>query len=292
MPIENLDFSDSETKQFEAMMSGAEAPADPPPSEPPQQPEQPPEQPKAEVQPPAEPPKAAPEPEKPVRLVPHQALHEERELRKALQARLAALERPAPQKAEEPDENQDPLGAIGHLKQRLDEYERREREQAEQAAFLNDLAGKIGSRVQAYAKEHPEYPEQVQFLRESRFRELKFLHPNAPDHAIAAQISQEEIALGQAAINDDQDPGEVISNLAKHRGWQPKAPEKPKAPTGPSEDEKKLDRLARGHKAAVSPSNAGGGGPDPEMTLEKLASLDGAAFDAAFAKHGKRLFGG
>jgi hypothetical protein len=73
-----------------------------------------------------------------------------------------------------------------------------------------------------------------------------------------------------------------------HRGWKAAAAAATPAPT----PEKKIEQLAKGQRAAVSSSGSGGGGADPEMTLAGLLALEGAAFDAAFEKHGKRLMGG
>lgn len=302
MPID-LTESAEEAAQFEAMMSGAPMPepAAPEPATAPQ--------PSAEAPPEAEKPgaPAAPEaaktaePERPVRLVPHQALHEERELRKAaqreLEAERAKSRQPTPQADADIDETQDPIGALAKLKAEMRAMREQAEEGRQQEAALNELGQKIGARIKTYAAEHPEYGEQCQYLRESRFNELKQIYPNRPDDALAKQVIMEEVALGQQAINDDLDPGAMIANLAKHRGWKAKeAPPAPAAKAEPKPDpeaEKKLDRLAKGLKASVSPSNAGGSGPEPESSLEDILKLDGAAFDAVW-KSGKvkKLMGG
>lgn len=293
MPIDSLAETAEETAQFEAMMNEQPAPEPEKQPEPAPQPEAKPEpQPEAKAATPE--PKA--EPEKPVRLVPHQALHEEREKRKALEHRIAELEktqqRPQPSGDEPPDETTDPIGSIAWLKAKLASKEKDEQEANAQREYLQDLGQKVQVRIDAYAAEHPEYTEQVQFLREFRFRELtEGLGYN--QRFAAAQVQQEEIALGKMAIDNDLDPGAMVAKLASVRGWKAKeaAPSKP-APDAAKDAEAKIERLERGQKAATSSSGSGGGAPDDEMTLERLLALKGKAFDDAFEKHGKRLMGG
>lgn len=247
-----------------------------------------------EQKPAAEKPKA----EERVRLVPHAALHEERERRKNLEKRLQELEQAKP-KAETPaelDEHTDPIGVIGQLKAKIAEQERQQREWEESQRTEQDIARRAGERINAYAAEHPEYKEQLQFLRQSRFEELRFLG-QSPENA-ARQIEQEEKALARMALDDDMDPGEIVANLSRHRGWKPAAPDpNPDPKPGPAarpapqaaaikeeiaKSEAKIERLEKGQRAARSPSTGGGGAAENELSLEAIANLDGAAFDKAF----------
>lgn len=247
-------------------------------------------------------PEKAPEPvkteaeKKPVRLVPHEALHEERVKRQALEKRLAELEaaKPKAEPTQEIDETQDPIGALAQLRAKIRANEEREQQERQQRAQIEDLGRRVSSRVNAYAREHPEYLEQVNFLRQSRAAELRLLGHS--DDVIGQQIMQEEMALGAMALERDMDPGAIVANLAQHRGWKAKAAEPPAeqkaALPNPSEAVKtaiaestaKIERLEKGQRAARSSSASGGGGPSPELSLDQIAELDGAAFDAAFEK--------
>lgn len=280
-----------ETPEDKAAMDAMREDA-PPPAAPPAGTEPPPADGK---QPPAA-------PHKPTRLVPHAALHEERQRRQALERELAELRRtpqaPAattpvrPAAEQEIDENADPLGAIGQVKKALrEEREQRERERKafedEQAGrrAMDELGRRVGERVNAYAAEHPEYPDQVKFLRNFRADQLK--HLGMDDQSILRQIYQEEMSIGAMAVERDMDPGEIVAKLAQQAGW--KAPKQEGAPATAAEEA--LDRLNRGRRIAKSPSAAGGGAPAAEMSLEDIAKLDGAAFDKAFSAHAKRLMG-
>ncbi len=254
---------------------------------------------KAEPEPKPEP-KAEPEPKKPVRLVPHEALHEERVKRQALERRLADFERAQqqpqfrqPQQGDgDIDENENPIGAIAALKAKIRQRDEMDAEVTRVSRENQDIVQRMAPRVEAYAKEHPEYGEQFQYVRASRAAELELL--GYPPQTIGQQIQAEEMALARQALAHDMDPGDVIAKLATARGWRAKepAPEPKKDPTPDPEASKKIERLQAGQRVAKSSSNGGGSGPEAEMSLARLVELDGAAFDAAFAKHGPRLLGG
>lgn len=242
----------------------------------------------AEAAKPAETPPPA-EQKKPERVVPIQALHEERRARQELERRLKDLEAKGAQpKVDEPDETQDPIGAISRLKQEVAQY----RQAQEQAKAEQALGAKVGARIRAYAAEHPEYPEQHQFLLQSRVAEMRLLGHD--DASIAQSLRAEEMSLGQMAIDRDLDPGQLIAEMAKARGWQPKTPAKqeeakpdPKIDTPTiKEAEQAIERLERGQRAAKSSSSSGGGAaPTGDLSIEEIANLNGAAFDSAMAKY-------
>ena len=224
------------------------------------------------------------EPKKQVRLVPHEALHEERVKRQQLEARLRELEAKAAPQPQAPKATDDPIGALEQTQNEVAELRAFISQQAEERA----LAAQVGGRVNSYAKEHPEYVDQVNYLRQSRATELRVLGHD--DAAIVKQLEAEEMSLGRLAIQKDLDPGAMIATMAVARGWQAKAPAKEAEPakepakvdSKPAEE--KIDRLARGQKAAISPSGAGGGAAAESNSIEDLLKLNGAAFDKAVEK--------
>lgn len=233
--------------------------------------------------------KAEPEPQKPVRLVPHQALHEERLRRQALEREIADLRKPKPAQDAEIDENENPIGALAALKAKLKAWEDRATEERTVVAESQEIVARMAPRVEAYAKEHPEYPDQVTFLRNSRATELQLLGHDP--QSIARVVAQEEMALARHVLTHDLDPGDVMAQLATARGWQAKAETQKPAPA--QKPEERIARLAKGQKAATSSSGGGGGGgaANDEMSIEDLLNLDGAAFDKAastFVKAHKR----
>lgn len=237
------------------------------------------------------------QPKRPVRLVPHEALHEERIKRQNLERELAELRKPkapAQEQSADIDENENPLGAIAALKAKLKAIEDQGAEAQRQHQEGREIVQRMGPRLEAYTKDHPEYPEQFSFVRQSRARELQLLGHD--EQSIAIQVQQEEMALARHVLANDLDPGAVIASLAEARGWRAKEPspavEEKAAPKPAKEAVEKIDRIAKGQKAATSSSGGGGGGTvNDEPSIEDLLGLDGAAFDKAaskWIKDGKR----
>lgn len=306
-----LQESDEDRNMMEEMRRGDDVPIPLAPTEVTQPPPaSPPVEPRPNVSPaPTEVPQAR-------ALVPSFRLREERERREAiererdeLRARLNAPPAPPPpQRQAIPEPSQDPIGALDAMRQRIAEFEARDRQMAEdrrrveeQQREIEQVASKVRSRVDEYAREHPEYGEQVQFLRQARAREMQRMGFNQQE--VLNAIAAEELQLGRLALERDLDPGEMVAGMAQDRGWQPKADpkadEKVSRETSPppeprrsrTADELQMDRREQGQKIAKSPTGAGGL-PAADMSLERLAQLDGAEFDKAWAAYARRLQGG
>lgn len=284
MEVESLKETPEEAAQFEAILN--EQPAPEPVVE-----ETPVEQ-KAEEQPKQEEPAKAeeqPKDEKPVKLVPHQALHEERERRKQLEQRIAQLEAAA-QKANAPepiDPDVDPIAALKEVR----EWKEQQVQHSQQMQQLNEFSGRVKAEEATWAAENPDYGDQIAFLRQSRHNELAAL--GMSHEQIGQQLMIEALQTADVAFRSGKNPGEVFTTLAVTRGWKAKEPVKDDPVKEPAKEAvEKVERLARGQKAATSSSGSGGGAVDDEMTVEKLLALKGKAFDDAFEKHGKRLMGG
>jgi hypothetical protein len=246
---------------------------------------------------PAEP--AKPEPKQP--FVSHAALHEERQRRQALEAEVAAL-KAGKQPAEEPkeiDPETDPIAALKEVR----EFQAKQREEQIMQNQLREFDDRVRTHEAEWGAANPDYSEHIAFLGQFRANQLRALYPHATEKQIGAQLTKEARETAFYAFQNGKNPGEVFSEIAKVSGWKPKEAAAPAAapePAGPdpaiearkAESEAALERISRGQKAARKTAGAGGDGPEPEMTVEKLANLTGAAFDAAMEKHGKRLFGG
>lgn len=235
------------------------------------------------------------EPKKPVRLVPHEALHEERSKRQQLEKRLADMEKAQAQPRQEPeqsddvDENLDPIGAIARLKAEIRKGQEEQAAETQRRNFVAELGRRTNERINSYKAEHPEYDDQLQYVRRSRFEELQLL--GAAPEAALEQLQLEEMQIAHMMLQQDGDLGAHVAKLAVHRGWKAAEPakEESKQVETSQEDVAKIERLQKGHRVAKSSSGAGGGAPSSEMSLEDIANLDGAAFDKAFEAHAKRL---
>jgi len=183
---------------------------------------------------------AAPEPEPspekpPAGHVPLSALHEERERRKELQARLEALEqklaRPAEPEADpdpEPDKGEDLAGWLEWRARQVEgRAEKLEQAQAEaqQAAQRNEAMAHVrqtvAQREQAFRTEHPDYDAAYDFARETerrRLAEVEGVTDAAQQDAIIARAEQQ---LVMTALQQGRNPAEIVYNFAKFHGYDP-----------------------------------------------------------------------
>jgi hypothetical protein len=289
----------ADVAEFDAVASGAapEAPAETPAPEPVAKAE--PEAPKAEPAK-AEPEKAEPAKDERPKFVPHAALHEERLKRQALEKEIAELragKQPESEKPAEIDEETDPIAALKEVRAHI----AKQREETEQQNQLRAFDSRVQAHESDFAAATPDYGDAVAFLREARATQIKAaaeaLGKVITPQDIGAILLHEARTTSHEALTNGRNPGEVFYTLAKSFGYTGKKAAEP-APTPQPEPtpapqvlptkeaEATIDRITRGQRA----SNKAGGGEAPdsgEVTLESLARLDGAAFDAAFAKFSK-----
>lgn len=284
----------SETAEFESVR-------DTPVAETPQA--EPAPKPSAEAKPAPEiKPEAKPEVEvKKPGFVPHAALHEERLRRQALEKELADLRAgkatPEPEKAAPIDPETDPIGALKEIR----EFQQRQREEGERNIQLRAFDDRVRAHEADFATATPDYGDAITHLREARASQIRnaaaAMGQTIMDGQLGQMLMDEARTTSNQALQNGKNPGEVFYTLAKHFGYAgPKStaeqivPSKvevasaeviPALPT--KEASEKIARLTKGQQAA----NKVGGGEPPaatEITLESLANLEGAAFDAAFNK--------
>lgn len=250
------------------------------------------------------------------KFVPHAALHEERERRKAVEAqaaqdRLRAEERinmllqrvvqappqqtqaPTPQVAPLviPDMDKDPVGHIvGRIAQQNQAMEQQQQvlqnvvqvlaaagQQNQQSQAVNQVQQRAMAMEREFAAATPDYVQAVAFLGEHRHRELQEAGWTDPAER-QAMISQEAIGIASRAIQMGRNPAEVVYGLAKHRGFQPPAPA---TDTAAQNNGQRLESVARGQQQnGRSLSNARGSAPPP-MTAARLLEMSDADFDKA-----------
>lgn len=245
----------------------------------------------------AEPPKVAdtPKPAEPAKpppnFVPHAALHEERLKRQALEKELSDLRAGRQTEPEKPpaiDPETDPIGALKEIRA----YQQQMREQGERHQQEQAFVQRVQTHESDFAAATPDYADAITHLREGRAKEIvdlaKAVGQPITQEQLAAQLRHEVLMTADVAFKAGKNPGEVFYELAKARGYAMKAPEpaKVETPEPSKEAVETIERITRGQRAA----RVGGGDPPSsggEITLESLAKLEGAAFDAAFEKFSK-----
>lgn len=255
--------------------------------------------------------------------VPHGALHEERELRKAAEARAKLLEErtniilekfgqptqaPAPvvqpiAADEIPSLETDPLGHIlGQMKAQAKEQEElkknlSERAQQDQQTFaVQRLTGTAVSMEQEFARATPDYNEAASFLREGRRQEYTAMGYNPQQ--VEQAIQQEALGIANMALQRGQNPAEVIYTLAKTRGFA-KAPPAPPAvqenglpiPQENAQSAERLATVAKGQQQNQSLGNIRGSAPAP-LTAQKLLEMSPDEFAKVLnTPEGRNLMG-
>ncbi len=227
-------------------------------------------------------------------MVPHKALHAEREKRKALerelqeakefrirfeerQRYLAELdaqrqakpeEKPAP--VEVPDPDEDVFAATRHALTKTQELERRLEEQAkaQQAAeFQRQAAARLEASEAEFRKTAPDYDDAMKHLMEKREQEYILSGFKDPMQR-RTMLQREAFGMIQRAAEIGMPPAQYAYEIAKTRGWQPKVLQA-------SEDGE--ERIERAKTASRSLSGVGGS-PSGAMTGERLLAMSTKEF--------------
>lgn len=238
------------------------------------------------------------------KVVPLAALHEERTRRKELAAEILQMKQSqaqrdqlierrleAMQRASEPPPptfEQDPAG---HLQQNLQRVEMvaqqaneqmsQFRQQAEAQRMIGQAASAVTMAEAQQLAARPDYHDAVNFIRDSRAREL-MAYGNPQD--VAAQMAVQEIrefALDKAMRG--MNPAELAYKLAEARGYTAKA----QAPDAGQ----RMATQQRG--VAASKSLGSGGAAGVRIGVEALATMSDEDFaEATKGSKWSKMFGG
>lgn len=229
--------------------------------------------------------KTEPQPEQePPKVVRLEALHEERARRKEADRKarelelenvrfrerfnlLQELQQPKP--VAPPDPEQDFIGAVRHqgetiqqLNKRLEERDAADKEANNRAGLVRQYASAVGE----FEQSTPDFKPAYSHLLQSRAKELQLLGYTPTE--VQDAIQAEELQIAQFSLQRGRNPGEVIYELAKERGYV-KKDDKAAAEAAAA----KLDNIERGQQANKSLANAGGSNGDVEMTAERLLAM-------------------
>jgi hypothetical protein len=240
--------------------------------------------------------------EKEPKLVPLNALHEERERRKELadelkrereerlqreaklQERLDTLFR-SRQEAEQPKAptwDDSPLDAGKATTQEVQQIKAHLQQQAQQKQF----ADAVGMKISEFRTTTPDYDAAYQHLIQSRTEELALIY--GPEQA-RQFVGQEEFNIALAAMQQGKNPAEVAYALAKQRGYA-RAEQKAAEPAKPTEAEK-LEVIERGQASATSLAAAGGAPAGGPLTLDMIAKMSDDEFATLTDKQWRKVMG-
>lgn len=257
------------------------------------------------------------------KFVPHGAFHRERERRKSAETelqqmreqraradeRLAVLNeiigasevpqgRPQQQQAVEPPDPETDI--FGYVKWQKDEIERLKNEQRsfvqqqEQYRIAQDTQHYYKNDALNYMKSTPDFPDAYAYIAQSYTQELRA--KGFSDEQIQANLQAEEAQIAYNAMQQRKSAAQVIYDMAKARGYTPKAGgAASNQQSGQSDPTQKIEAIQRAQKATPTLSGAGGGAVEG-LTPETLASMSEEEFAAVAEKLGKhkmrKLLGG
>ena len=189
------------------------------------------------------------------KMVPHQALHEERRMRQEAEKQreeerkrsqvleermnilLRNMQQPQEQQSQQqaqtiPEIDKDPVGHImATLKSELDRRDQilapliqavsGHNQQSEAAQATAALAMRASAMEREFASQTPDYQQAYEYLIDSRHQELAASGWTDPAE-IQAFMANEAKSLAANAIQKGQNPAETVYQLAKIRGYQAK----------------------------------------------------------------------
>lgn len=234
--------------------------------------------------------------------VPIHALHEARQQNKELRdelgqtrdkiTRMEALferfqnEQKAAQDDSVPDIQEDPIGYMQQGFHKLNESVSNLQQQSNQQQQFAQTQQHVQQLERQFAEKTPDYGQALQRVKQAQFAELKAMGLN--DQQAAQELANREWQFVQTNLQYGRNPAEAIYNLAKDAyGYAPaqsvsEMNNQMREQMAEMKAEDKIDQIERGKKAAGN--NGGGESSADNMTLERLASLDGEDFDKAWAK--------
>lgn len=230
------------------------------------------------------------EEERPSRTVPIGALHEEREKRRQLQAKIEQMEAtfqklvdrvqqptqaplPAPDLPAIPTYEEDP---VAHLKARLDQISiltGATHQHVQNQTAMTKFVEALGTLENQMRTTTPDYDAAIDFAKRSRDSELAALG-YAPEQRIE-MVRQEILNTAAFCMQRGQNPVEAFYNYAKVRGWDGSNGTPKPAPA------KKLATVAKAQAASRSLPR-GGTAPVTARSLEDLATMEDKDFDKFF----------
>ena len=230
-----------------------------------------------------------------VKMVPHQALHAEREERKKLQEQLSAqqqrfdefvarmatakLESNEQEEPQVPEFDEDPaenlnarLAQQEQTQKALLEAQKAQSEQAQQQAQLANFQADFQVKEANFASQNPDYYQATEFLRQSRVEELKMLGFTEAQAMQSVEIEAWQYAV--TASKQGVDPVEMFYTVAKQRGYKGANNGTPDGAPQPSVSELK-ENMSRAE--SMGPS----GSSPKSITLADLANMSDSEFDKA-----------
>lgn len=251
-------------------------------------------------------------------MVPHGALHEEREKRRKADERATTLEsrldkilklmggeeKPPPAPKEIPDPAKDPLAALGVTIEEVKEIKKiidNSRTQERNSQALQEVGNRAAREEREFLQTLPDYdaaignsPEyqaasaHLQSQRAAELRELGYgdydvrdAQGNIVKLAINKVLMQDALTLARIAMAENKNPAATVMKLAKARGFVYRKPAQAAAAMTEAD---KIKTQAEGQRTMKSLSSAGGSAPAITVDGKAVANMSEKEFEKFLAK--------
>lgn len=236
------------------------------------------------------------------RVVPQEALHQEREHRKAIQReananaeraaraeeRLSLLMRANQPENEGPKLEEDPVGYFKHRDEIREQEIRYLAQQQQQRQEYEKVSQYQGSVVNAYkasvaetAKENPDFNEAYQYVTNARIEAL--MEAGYSNQQATEQAQADEFAIVETALRQGKNPSKAVYGIAKRFGYRPA----PKGATGAE----KLDQVAKGQSENKSLGQASGTASQG-LSIDSILAMSDAEIAKLKPEDYKKVMGG
>jgi hypothetical protein len=190
-----------------------------------------------------------------------------------LEGRAEATPKPAEQPAledQEPDADLYPEDharwELRQLKKEIEDVKKFKQQQEQVSTFQREVAG-VQALEGQFKATAPDYDDAVQFLVEKEKRMKRLLNPQATDAQLEAQIQAEKVSLFKQILAAGKNPAEMVYEIAKQDGWQPKGKQAAATPK-PS-----LNKLADNQRRAASIIGGTPAESSGKVTSDQLFSM-------------------
>lgn len=174
------------------------------------------------------------------------------------------------QQTEEDRFNTDPLGALreqmSKLDQKIDHRETEQQERGQQEQQEQQMFHSIASQVNQFKETVPDYDDALQHVLQGR--KAEFIAMGMPETEALNRVSAEAQNIATTALQNGQNPGQVVYELAKVRGYAQK------------KNAEKIERVDKGQKASSSLSGSSGDAGDQGFSLGEIDNMSEAEFEA------------
>lgn len=212
-----------------------------------------------------------------------------------LTAKLEAATKPAAPVVPEPDENEDPLGAMLHKLNQVNSQVaalKTELTTEQQNNLLrqqfDQFTASVTKAKETFETTTPDFKEAYAHIRALRTEDLRAA--GCPEKDINQILINDEFQLAQTAIQRGKNPAAEMYSMAKRYGYATKAAAAPKV-AAQQTPEQKLEALRAGQRAAKNPDKAGS---ESVLTLDGLKDASSDDLNALVQddKAWQRIMGG